>query len=197
MNKEEKIENLKTYIKTIYDETNKQLRPNIFRGHCRSICTDIEDALAIFLSEIISKNDYKIFSDPSIYINRKNHRPDLLVVNQNNEVVFMIEIKANMCWCRDAKNVLDGMVDNDCIFKKQVNLKCEFSKGTTQNVIYKNPKLLLVSLTNWNCSETRHAINKNYATSVNINQYNLFSGWYDNLTNCEIDDFYEFIISNT
>ena len=37
---------------------------------------------------------------------------------------------------------------------------------------------------------------KNYAKSININQFNLFSGWYYNLSNCDIYDFYDFIIGN-
>lgn len=196
MNKEEAIKCLKNYIETIYTDTNKQLKTNIYRGHSRSISTDIEDAIAIFISDILPEDEYKILSDPSIYINHKNHRPDLLVINKNNEVTLLIEIKANMGWCRDASNVLNDMIKNDSIFKREIQLKCEFSKKEAITVLYKNPKLLLVALTDGNCSKEKHLKNKDYAKSINIYQFNLFSGWYGNLSNNEISDFYDFIINN-
>ena len=195
MDKKESITKLKDYIKTIYNETNKKLKSNIYRGHSRSISTDIEDAIALFISDILSEDGYKIFLDPSIYINRKNHRPDLLLVNKNNEVVFMIEIKANMGWCRDASKVLDDMINNDKVFKKEIQLNCEFSKDKTERVFYRSPKLLLIALTAGNCGKENHIANKNYAKAKDINQFNLFYGWYDNLTDCEIYDFCDFILN--
>lgn len=196
MNKEEAIKGLKNYIETIYADTKKQLKTNIYRGHSRSISTDIEDAIAIFISDILHEDKYKILSDPSIYINHKKHRPDILVVDKNNEVILLIEIKAQMGYCRDASPVLNDMIKNNDMFKKEIQLECEFSKKEAITVLYKNPKLLLVALTDGNCSKEKHIKNKDYAKSINIYQFNLFSGWYDNLSNCEISDFYDFIINN-
>ena len=196
MNKEEAIKGLKNYIETIYADTKKQLKTNIYRGHSRSISTDIEDAIAIFISDILREDKYKILSDPSIYINHKKHRPDILVVDKNNEVILLIEIKAQMGYCRDASPVLNDMIKNNDMFKKEIQLECEFSKKEAITVLYKNPKLLLVALTDGNCSKEKHIKNKDYAKSINIYQFNLFSGWYDNLSNCEISDFYDFIINN-
>ena len=195
MNKEEAIKGLKNYIETIYADTKKQLKTNIYRGHSRSISTDIEDAIAIFISDILHEDKYKILSDPSIYINHKKHRPDILVVDKNNEVILLIEIKAQMGYCRDASPVLNDMIKNNDMFKKEIQLECEFSKKEAITVLYKNPKLLLVALTDGNCSKEKHIKNKDYAKSINIYQFNLFSGWYDNLSNCEISDFYDFIIN--
>ena len=196
MNKEEAIKGLKNYIETIYADTKKQLKTNIYRGHSRSISTDIEDAIAIFISDILHEDKYKILSDPSIYINHKKHRPDILVVDKNNEVILLIEIKAQMGYCRDASPVLNDMIKNNDMFKKEIQLECEFSKKEAITVLYKNPKLLLVALTDGNCSKEKHIKNKDYAKSINIYQFNLFSGWYDNLSNCEISDFYDFIIND-
>ena len=196
MNKEEAIKGLKNYIETIYADTKKQLKTNIYRGHSRSISTDIEDAIAIFISDILREDKYKILSDPSIYINHKKHRPDILVVDKNNEVILLIEIKAQMGYCRDASPVLNDMIKNNDMFKKEIQLECEFSKKEAITVLYKNPKLLLVALTDGNCSKEKHIKNKDYTKSINIYQFNLFSGWYDNLSNCEISDFYDFIINN-
>ena len=196
MNKEEAIKGLKNYIETIYADTKKQLKTNIYRGHSRSISTDIEDAIAIFISDILHEDKYKILSDPSIYINHKKHRPDILVVDKNNEVILLIEIKAQMGYCRDASPVLNDMIKNNDMLKKEIQLECEFSKKEAITVLYKNPKLLLVALTDGNCSKEKHIKNKDYAKSINIYQFNLFSGWYDNLSNCEISDFYDFIINN-
>ena len=196
MNKEEAIKGLKNYIETIYADTKNELKTNIYRGHSRSISTDIEDAIAIFISDILHEDKYKILSDPSIYINHKKHRPDILVVDKNNEVILLIEIKAQMGYCRDASPVLNDMIKNNDMFKKEIQLECEFSKKEAITVLYKNPKLLLVALTDGNCSKEKHIKNKDYAKSINIYQFNLFSGWYDNLSNCEISDFYDFIINN-
>ena len=163
MNKEEAIKGLKNYIETIYADTKKQLKTNIYRGHSRSISTDIEDAIAIFISDILHEDKYKILSDPSIYINHKKHRPDILVVDKNNEVILLIEIKAQMGYCRDASPVLNDMIKNNDMFKKEIQLECEFSKKEAITVLYKNPKLLLVALTDGNCSKEKHIKNKDYA----------------------------------
>lgn len=88
------IEKLKSEIKYAYNETKKTLGDNIYRGHSKAISSDIEDGIALFISRL--QPSCKIFLDPSIHIDRKTHRPDLLVINNKNEVIAMVEIKANM-----------------------------------------------------------------------------------------------------
>lgn len=189
MTKQEKINELIIYIKNIYDVVNNKIGPNIFRGHLRSISTDIEDGIALFISKIIPDN-YKVFLDPSIHVDKTNNRPDLLVIDDKNEAVAMIEIKANMGWCRDATNVLNDIVNNHKKFINAKTLQCEFSRETTQDIKYSsNTKLYLISLTDGNCNAEKHNKNKIYAASVGVKQYNLFSGWYGNLVPCEINDF--------
>ena len=43
------IQNLKDYVGNIYLKTNDKIKTNIFRGHSRSISSDIEDGIAIFI----------------------------------------------------------------------------------------------------------------------------------------------------
>ena len=128
--------------------------------------------------------------DPSIYINKKNNRPDLLVINNKQEAVAMIEIKANMGWCRNASDVLNDIVNNDNQFKEAQNLLCEISNDDSKEVIYHpGVKLFLISLTDGNCPEKKHQINKRLADSFGVKHYLLFSGWYDDLNNRDIEQF--------
>lgn len=39
------IENLKSGITKVWNDTNSKLRPNVFRGHSSAISTDAEDLL--------------------------------------------------------------------------------------------------------------------------------------------------------
>lgn len=186
---EDAINDLVSYIKKVYDQTSNKVGQNIYRGHLRSISTDIEDGIALFVSNILP-DEYKFFLDSSIHVDGVNIRPDLLVVNDKNECYAMIEIKANMGWCRDATNVIDYIVSNHNKFIKETTLNCKFSKESTQSIIYGlNTKLYLISLTDGNCNAEKHDNNKAYASSVGIKQFNLFSGWYGELILCEIDGF--------
>lgn len=188
MNKKDAIILLKEYINKSYSSINEKIGPNIYRGHLQSLSVEIENGIALFVSNILPGN--KIFLDPSIHIDGKNNRPDLLVVNEAKEVVAMIEIKANMGWCRNAKSVIDDILLNNDKFIKEQLLYCEFSREESQSVTYNDKvKLFLIALTDGNCNEKHHKANKEYAKSNNVFQFNLFSGWYGELTNCEIEQF--------
>ena len=177
------------YVAAAYASTSKSLANNVFRGHLRTISSDIEDGIAIFISKALPQ-DYKLFLDPSIHVGGKNNRPDLLVVDSSNHVVAMIEIKANMGWCRDASKIIDGIVDNDKKFRQENNLTCEFSTRDSVFITYGNDvKLYLLSLTDWNCPASKHVINRQNASAKNIKHYNLFTGWYDSLAVKEADIF--------
>lgn len=189
MKTEEAVQELKSYIEASYAKTMEPLAPGIVRGHLRSISTDIEDGIALFVSHVLPEG-YKLLLDPSIHVDGVNNRPDLLVVDESNAVKAMIEIKANMGWCRNASGVLDDIVSNDAKFKSQGRLSCEFSKEETIEVFYEEGvKLFLVALTDSNCTEKKHIANKAYADSVGVHQYNLFSGWYGGLTPLEVETF--------
>lgn len=186
---EDAINELVSYIKKVYEQINNKVGQNIYRGHLRSISTDIEDGIALFLSKILPEG-YKLFLDSSIHVDGVNFRPDVLVVNDKNECYAMIEIKANMGWYRDATNVINDIVSNHNKFSKETILNCKFSRETTQSITYGlNTKLYLIALTDGNCNAEKHENNKAYASSVGIKQFNLFSGWYGELISCEIDEF--------
>lgn len=110
---EDAINELVSYMKKVYEQINNKVGQNIYRGHLRSISTDIEDGIALFLSKILPEG-YKLFLDSSIHVDGVNFRPDVLVVNDKNECYAMIEIKANMGWCRDATNVINDIVSIPC-----------------------------------------------------------------------------------
>lgn len=184
------IETLKSSINNVFNATKQSIRHNIWRGHSRSISTDIEDNIAILIAEELPEN-YKLYIDPSIHINGKTHRPDLLVSNENNEVIFVIEIKANMGWCRDASAVINSMVDNHNVFLDAGSLDCKLSSGESFVLKYKNNvKLFLIALTDANGgNKKQYEINKNHAFSHGISHYCLFSGWYNNLQEKDIISF--------
>ncbi|PKK98662.1 MAG: hypothetical protein CVV57_05615 [Tenericutes bacterium HGW-Tenericutes-2] len=183
------IEKLKKHISNIYLSTGNKIGDNIYRGHLRTISTDIEDGIAIFISDILP-GEYKIFLDSSIHIGGKKNRPDLLVVDSNNNVKAMVEIKANMGWCRNASMVIDDIILSDIMFKTHKNLTCEFSREENQKIFYgENVKLFLVAFTDNNSSLKNHVANKLYASKFDVFQFNLFTGWYDSLSNCEIEEF--------
>ena len=189
------IEKLKKYIAGIYDSTGRKIGTNIFRGHLRSISSDVEDGIALFIADILSVN-YSIFLDSSININGSNNRPDLLLVDGDNTVRAMIEIKANMGWCRNASAVIDDIKSNDIKFRTEKQLTCKFSREEEKNIIYgDNVILFLIAFSDSNCNGKNHKANKLYASNHNVFQFNLFSGWYESLINCEIEDFGNEIIS--
>lgn len=188
------IEKLKCDMKDIYDSIRKKIGNNIYRGHLRSISTDIEDEIAIFIVNLVP--NFKIFLDPSIHIDNKTHRPDLFVLNDKNKVLAMLEIKSNMGWCRNASKVVDSMIFYDKKFKEEKTLNCEFSNNNNRQIAHYNEgvKLFLISLTKGNCADKYHEQNKKYAQENKVLHYNLFDGWYDSLINYEIENFVNDIV---
>jgi hypothetical protein len=187
INKE--VESLKLSIKNIYSQTKQNLRSNIYRGHSRSISSDIEDQITVFISNILPKN-FKFLLDSSLNIDGKNNRPDLIVVDEDNNVKFLIELKANMGYCRNATKVIDDIRDNHEKFSKKGSLICKFSDGNQIIINYNEEvKLFLISFTDNNCSSKKHVLNKNYADQKGVHHFNLFSGWYGDLTDKEVDSF--------
>ena len=181
MNINESIDALNKRIKEVYYATKNHLNERIYRGHSRSISTDIEDAIALFIYDFIP-NDYYLIVDPSVHVLGKTHRPDVLIVNGNNEVVALIEIKANMGWCRDARWVLNDIIEDDKAYNQASTLICKLSDDTKKEVSYgENVAKFLVALTSENSDEDKHNANKKYASSLGIRHYLLFSSWYHSL----------------
>ncbi|MDX9691590.1 MAG: hypothetical protein RBT45_03980, partial [Acholeplasmataceae bacterium] len=103
------IDSLKNYISIKFEETKNKVGNNIIRGHLRTLSTEIEDGMALFLLEILPKG-YRALVDCSVYVDGKNHRPDILIIDSENRVRFLIEVKTNMGWCRDATNELNKII---------------------------------------------------------------------------------------
>ena len=136
-----------------------------------------------------------MFLDPSIHVGGKNNRPDMLIVRKDGTVAAMVEIKANMGWCRNAFWVIDDIIGNDAKFRSEGTLHCEFSKDENVDVTYADGvKLFLVSLVDGNCPRNKHEVNKVYASSRGVLQMNLFAGWYDSLGDLEIRSFAQEVI---
>lgn len=198
--KEEAISRLKESVKTVNKSIRKPLgeNQNIRRGHYRSISSDIEDFIAVFVSEIVPEN-YTIVLDPSINVKGKLHRPDLLIIDDKQVVVAMVEIKANMGWCRDAAPVLEKMRDYHGIFVKQKELIYELSdksdkssksnKESHQVTYSESTRCALVSLTEKNCTTTNHHDNSENAQKMGIGYFCLFTGWYEDLVEKDIGEF--------
>lgn len=188
MNKTTAVEALKSRIKTVWNETRSSIRSNISRGHSRSISTDVEDSVAIFISDILD-DKIEIFIDSSIRVD-KIHRPDILIV-KDNKVIALIELKAQMGWCRKANKVIDDeILRMHTIFSEAQNLNCKFSNKDMRKVEYdENVRLFLISLTASNVIEEKIKENIKYAKSKGISHFLLFDGWYYELKDRDIDKF--------
>lgn len=183
------IKNLKNGINKVWSETRGELRTNVYRGRSRSISTDVEDLIGLFVSDIFD-NQVDILIDSSIHIDAI-HRPDILVV-RDRRVIAMIEVKTQMGWCRDASDVIDcEILKMHEIFCNKKEISCKFSGDKTQNIIYdENVKLFLVALTSQNgANSEQHEKNVTYARSKGVSHYVLFDGWYSEMHDKEIRDF--------
>ncbi len=184
------IASLKKYILQEYQKTKASIRPNLYRGHLRVLSSEIEDGIAAFLLDILPEN-YKIYVDSSVRVGRKTHRPDILVVDNNDKVRALVEVKANMGWCRDASGEIDKILDKHKDMISNGAITCKFSHEATVTAVYGvDVPVFLVSFTNENCGLGHHNANRMIACSKNIKYYCLFSGWYDDeLSEAEIEEF--------
>lgn len=196
MKKNDAIKNLKEGIINKYETENTKLqkmeKQGIFRGHRTTMSTEIEDNIALLIKNILP-NNYQIFIDPSITINKKNYRPDIIIIDNNTlQVKAMLEIKANMGYCRDAKKELEQLKNKHKVFYdcKNLNLKYSISKPSEKEIIYsKKTKCFFIVYSNENCTETNHKNNKSYAKKLNIPYLILFDGWYNEPKNRDIETF--------
>ena len=178
-------------ISTAYKNEDKKLHEmaeqGIIRGHRTAMSATIEDNIALLIKNVLPDN-YKIFIDPSITINKKTYRPDIMIINNKQHVKAMLEIKANIGYCRNAKKELKKLENKHKKFYKCTKLKCSLSE---KEVIYsKNTKCFFIVYSSDNCGDKEnHEINKLYAKNLNIPYLVLFDGWYNNSTNRDIETF--------
>ncbi len=184
------IDSLKKYILQEFQKTKITIRPNLHRGHLRALSTEIEDGIAAFLLDILPE-EYKVYVDASVRVGRKTHRPDILVVDENDKVKALVEVKTNMGWCRDASAEIDKILFKHNEMVSNGTITCKFSNDATVTASYENSvPVFLVAFTSENCGSSRHENNRNVAKSKNVKYYCLFSGWYgDVLTDLDIKAF--------
>ena len=191
----EAITKLKKYVYDRFEETKVKEGPNIIRGHLRALSTEIEDGVAIFLLDILPEG-YKAFVDCSVNIEGESHRPDILVLDESNNVRFLIEVKTNMGWCRDASGELEKILHKHEHMKSVKNFACKFSYHSEEIVHYPDDvKVYLVPFTKSNEKEKKHESNKIKASEVGIKYFKLFDKWYWNLENKDITAFAADILS--
>lgn len=195
MDIKEAITKLKHYISDRFEETKVKAGPNITRGHFRALSTEIEDGIAIFLLDILPVG-YKAFVDCSVNIDGESHRPDILVLDENNRVRFLVEVKTNMGWCRDASSELGKILHKHERMKSIKDFVCKFSNYPEETVRYPDDvKVYLVPFTNSNASDKKHEMNKIKASEMGIKYYKLFDNWYWNLEDKDITAFAKDILS--
>lgn len=190
------IESLKSYIVKEYEKTKTKIRPNMVRGHLRALSTEIEDGIAAFLLDILPEG-YKAYVDASVRVGKKTHRPDILIIDDKNNVKALVEVKTNMGWCRDASKEIEKILFKHNEMISEGNVTCKFSNDHTVGVCYSdNVPVYLVAFTSKNCGDEQHGNNRKIAKSKRVNYYCLFSGWYDDsLIPLEINEFAKEIIS--
>ena len=191
----EAIAKLKQYIFDRFEETKAKVGTNILRGHLRALSTEVEDGIAIFLLDILPAG-YKAFVDCSVNIDSESHRPDILVLDKNNNVRFLVEVKTNMGWCRDASGELEKILHKHEHMKSVKDFVCRFSNDPEETVHYPNDvKVFLVPFTNSNSSQRKHEMNKVKASEMGIKYYILFDKWYSDLEDKDIAGFAADILS--
>ena len=189
MQTDQAIEKLKKFIFDASENTKIKIGDNVKRGHLRSLSTEVEDGVAVFLLDILP-DGYKAYVDPSIKVDNKTHRPDILIIDKNNNVKILVETKTNMGWCRNATEECEKILHKHDEMVRKGAITCTFSDKTTANVNYStNVSIFLVSFTDDNCSADKHKRNRIVAESNSIKYFCLFSGWYDELKNLEIQQF--------
>ena len=188
MKKEEKLIALSEKIRKKYEEQKNQgdlNSNNIFRGHIPSVSSIIENEIALFLREELNKK-YKYYIDYGI----QKHRPDLLVVDENNTIKYIIEIKSNIGYCREIKgDYLKKLKEERELFRKNEIINISYTtkdgkKATKNEVEVKgNPdvKMFFIILTSDNASLKYHENNIKNLKKENIGYYVLFKNWYGDL----------------
>ena len=188
------INKLKDHILTKYEETKHKVGTNVIRGHLRTLSTEIEDGVALFLLDILPEG-YKALVDCSVHIDGKSHRPDILIIDSENKVKFLVEVKTNMGWCRNATNELNKILQKHNKMASVGNIRCMFSNDPEINVFYSDEvKIFLIPFKKGNCSEDKHTNNMELAKEKGISYFRLFDNWYSNLENKEIEKFANTII---
>lgn len=159
-----KIIKLRNELESFYKEKSKiDFNSNVIRGHVWPISYEFEDKFTNILSEIFKDNDYMFYTDFSL----EKRRPDILITKKN-QVVALIELKANLGWCRDWNKK-----DNKRSIKNEINEKLKVLRDNNSSSIIKCTRKLdyLYDIKeNIKDIETREKIEKKYGNKKNNNK---------------------------
>jgi|GEM_PF-6494961 len=207
MNSKQLICGLRDNVKKAY---NKELNiikklaeaSHILRGHVSSMSSIVEDEIAQFILKATSKK-WKIFLDSSVSVKR-NHkrtqtfRPDLLLLDEKENVKAIFEIKTSMGYYRNAIEVIDKLIDMHTTFIKEHSIQCSFSRKGKNKPLRKDAKYpkgvkcFIITYSDNACDEKYHIQNKKMAQRKGIKHFVLFKGWYDE-AEMRYDDILNFI----
>jgi len=199
MQNSQAIKELKDKVKKAYIKATKNIDTNIYRGYSEDMSSVVENSITLFIKNLLP-NGYEFYIDPSININKKLHRPDLLIIDTHKHVKAMIEIKANMGHCRKTQELINKIRNNHILFAKQKNLICSFPvikngvkvNSESKGIVYpKRVKCFLVTFTQQNCSKNYHEKTYQLTKQNHIGYFKLFDQWYGNPKNLDIEKFAE------
>lgn len=105
----------KAYNKLL-DEKNIDIKRGIVRKINLAMASTCENVVATSIAEILKNRDYKYIIDCYISYGKKNrYRPDILIINKENTIVGIVEVKAQMGYC--------GMLDPRTYHSKLKEIK--------------------------------------------------------------------------
>lgn len=179
-------------LKNLYKDTIKLYKraqfsgfKNIHRGRNHCVSSKIEDLVALYIYKNLKhRQNYKVYTDKPISIKGvKSHTiyPDVLIVDKNNQIVSMFDVKTDMGYkrkelcdlCKNKSAQLDKLSKNKSYIQSFKNGKTELS--VTKNTNY---NIVIISSKNWIKGWEDYVKKSNKIKGISV--YVLFSGAHPN-----------------
>jgi hypothetical protein len=106
--------------------------PNIFRGRSSSISSSFEDLMALFIA-LNNPNNCQYFTDQAMKFNNKTYYPDVVILEENNNIKHLIDLKTDLGWNRTG--LYSFCKKKDELMKSIKNTETFFKKGKTKEKI--------------------------------------------------------------
>ena len=180
-------------INNNYKVLNYKIDKNIWRNTRIAMGNCVENEIAKLVNSILKRRDYKYIIDAQLYYGEKNPiRPDILVVDKDNIIRYMFEIKSQMGYCRDTE-LEDYKSNQDKLCKAKLIKynRIQFEKGIEKDAIVpmntrvkeelvcdKNIKTIFVNLMQSN------GVSKELKNINGVFYFSLFKKgiWYDSIS---------------
>ncbi len=151
---------------------------NIIRGQAKVSSGYIEDLFALFLAKRINRNDYRYLVDKTTSLRYSKNgkattfKPDLSIINSDNELTQYYDLKTNLGWNRDLENYIKKK--NEFVSKIQSrNGWIHFDKNNVLDIKFsKTLKYKMVVIHGGNINETQ--LNKNLELVHNLEHVELY-----------------------